>query len=202
VPEAEQTHTFLAVQRWVIDESCRQLAEWRASGTADALVLRLNVPGTLAAHGEITRTLLHAIDRYQVPAARICVELTERSMPDDVAPLAAELAGWRELGMTVAIDDFGIGHATLTHLVTLPLDVIKIDQSFVARLAVDERAAAVVAGVIGLARSLGLDVVAEGINGTSTSTELVRLGCTRGQGNALAPAMEPEQIESLLPYQR
>jgi EAL domain-containing protein (putative c-di-GMP-specific phosphodiesterase class I)/GGDEF domain-containing protein len=201
VPDAEQTRTFTAVQHWVIDETCRQLADWRAGGHADQLVLRVNVPGTLVVRGAITDMLVAAFQRHAVPPDRVCIELTERRMPAELPPFADELAAWRDLGVTVALDDFGIGEGTLTHLITLPVDTIKIDQSFVSRMTTDARAATVVAGVIALARSLDLGVVAEGVDGADAVTELVRLGCTRGQGNALALAVVPSEITSLLAAQ-
>ena len=108
------------------------------------------------------------------------------------------MAGWRELGAVIALDDFGVGEATLTHLLTLPVDLVKIDQSFVSQMTVDHRASAVVAGVIALAHSLQLGVVAEGVDGPGTASALVDLGCTRGQGNALAAAMEPADIAAML----
>jgi EAL domain-containing protein (putative c-di-GMP-specific phosphodiesterase class I)/GGDEF domain-containing protein len=202
VADSEQTRTFTAVQHWVIDETCRQLADWRASGAADDLVLRVNVPGTLIVRGDVTAMLRAAFERHSLPPDRICIELTERRMPAETARLASELAKWRDLGVSVALDDFGIGQGTLTHLVALPIDILKIDQSFVSRMMTDPRAAAVVAGVVALARSLHLRVVAEGIDGTDAATELLRLGCTRGQGNALAAAMVPADIEALLQAQR
>ena len=119
-------------------------------------------------------------------------------MPADLSQLVEELAAWRDRGITVAIDDFGTGEGTLSHLLSLPLDVIKIDQLFVGRMLGDTRAAAVVTGVISLAESLHLGVVAEGVDGPDTATELLRLGCARGQGNALTEAMPPQRLETLL----
>lgn len=202
VPDAEYTHTFTLVQRWAIEESCRQLARWRDDGTSEKLLMRVNVPGRLVLEAGLTATLRTSLERHGLPGDRICVELTERRMPDDLGALAAELAIWRSLGVLLALDDFGVGSATLTHLLALPIDVIKIDQSFVARLPDDATAAAVVRAVIELAGRLGLQVVAEGISDAETAEELVRLGCPSGQGNALAPAMPPEHIAELLHRRR
>jgi EAL domain-containing protein (putative c-di-GMP-specific phosphodiesterase class I)/GGDEF domain-containing protein len=201
VPDSEQTRTFTAVEHWVIDETCRQLAAWRAAGSADHLVMRVNVPGALVVHGEITAMLVAGFERHRLPPDRLCVELTERRMPDELPLLAAELVKWRDLGITIALDDFGIGEGTLTHLIALPVDILKIDQSFVTRMTTDVRAAAIVAGIASLADALDLGVVAEGVDGTDVTAALLRLGCTRGQGNALAAPMEPGKIEALLQAQ-
>ncbi len=198
VPESEQTRTFVAVQHWVIDTTCRQLAEWRDAGLADDLVLRLNVPAPQVLQGAVTRVLLDALDKYRLPGSQVCIELTERRMPAELDLLAAELDTWRARGITVAVDDFGTGEGTLSHLQLLPIDVLKIDQRFVGPMAHDARAAAIVAGVIRLARSLDLDVVAEGVCGSDVSRALLAMGCRRGQGNAMAEPMAPDRIRDLL----
>ncbi|MGH8860059.1 MAG: putative bifunctional diguanylate cyclase/phosphodiesterase, partial [Jatrophihabitantaceae bacterium] len=198
VAEVEQTRTFVAVQHWVIDNSCRQLAEWLALGLASDMVLRVNVPAPQVLHGGVTKVLFAALDRHRLPGSQVCIELTERRMPDDVARLADELARWRERGITVAVDDFGTGEGTLSHLQTLPVDILKIDQRFVASMRSDYRAGSIVSGVVALARSLGLGVVAEGVDGPDIARALLALGCDRGQGNGLAAALPPVQLEQRL----
>jgi diguanylate cyclase (GGDEF)-like protein len=202
VPESEQSRTFVAVQRWVIETTLDQLARWRAAGVADHLVLRINVPAPQVLHGGVTAVLVEGLARHGLPGSRVCVELTERRMPAEVGPLAAELAGWRERGISVAVDDFGTGEGTLSHLQLLPIDLIKVDQRFVTPMTVDARAAAIVAAAVRLAHSLDLGVVAEGVSGPDVARALLALGCTRGQGNALAEPMAPEDIERLLAAQR
>ena len=201
VPESEQTRTFVAVQHWVIETTCRQLAQWRDAGLADDLVLRLNVPAPQVLHAGVTKVLFEALTKYRLRGSQVCIELTERRMPAELDQLAAELDTWRARGITVAVDDFGTGEGTLSHLQLLPIDVLKIDQRFVAPMTSDPRAAAIVAGVIRLARSLDLDVVAEGVSGADVSRALLALGCRRGQGNALAEPVAPERIHALLDAQ-
>lgn len=201
VPESEQTRTFVAVQRWVIETTLDQLARWRASGIADDLVLRVNVPAPQVLHGGVTSILLDGLARHRLPGSRVCVELTERRMPAEVDLLAAELASWRARGISIAIDDFGTGEGTLSHLQLLPIDILKIDQRFVAPMTTDARAAAIVGGAVRLAHSLDLGVVAEGVSGPDVARALLALGCSRGQGNSLAEAMAPEAIERLLTEQ-
>lgn len=201
VPESEQTRTFVAVQHWVIETSCRQLAQWRDAGLADDLVLRLNVPAPQVLHGGVTKVLLETMAQYRLRGSQVCIELTERRMPAELDLLAAELDTWRARGISVAVDDFGTGEGTLSHLQLLPIDLLKIDQRFVGRMTTDRRAAAIVSGVIRLARSLDLDVVAEGVGGVDVSRALLSLGCRLGQGNALAEAMAPDRISTLLKAQ-
>jgi EAL domain-containing protein (putative c-di-GMP-specific phosphodiesterase class I)/GGDEF domain-containing protein len=198
VPDSEQTHTFAAIQQWVIDVTCGQLAAWQAAGIADDLVMRVNVAAPQVPGRRVTAALAAALDRYGLHGSQLCVELTERRMPARSGLLSAELDVWRELGITVAIDDFGTGEGTLTHLLDLPIDIVKLDQSFVAAMTDNARAGAIVQSVLSLCRALELDVVAEGIATPEAVATLLDLGCERGQGNFLAEAMPADQVEAAL----
>jgi EAL domain-containing protein (putative c-di-GMP-specific phosphodiesterase class I)/GGDEF domain-containing protein len=198
VPDSEQTHTFAAVQQWVIDETCNQLAAWHKAGIADELMMRVNVAAPQVPGRRVTAALASALDRYGLHGTQLCVELTERRMPARSELLSAELEVWRELGITVAIDDFGTGEGTLSHLLDLPIDIVKLDQSFVGGMTKDPRAAAIVRSVLSLSRVLGLEVVAEGISTPEVIDALLELGCDRGQGNYLAEAMPAEKVEAAL----
>lgn len=198
VPDAEQTHTFTAVEQWVINETCGQLAAWRAAGIGDDLVMRVNVPAPQVPGRRVTGTLETALDQYSLRGEQLCVELTERRMPVRSDLLSAELASWHELGIAIAVDDFGTGEGTLSHLLDLPIDVVKLDQTFVGGMTTDARAGAIVQSVLSLSQALGLHVVAEGISTPQEVAALVELGCERGQGNFLAEAMPPARLEAVL----
>ena len=198
VDEAERTRTFGAVQTWVVEEACRQLAAWQTLPGAHGLGLRINMSAWQIARGEVADALLATIRHYRLPPESICVELTERRMPRRIETIADALKMLTAQGISIAIDDFGTGQGTVSQLTTLPIDTIKIDQSFVSAMRTDPRADAVIAGVIALAASLSLETVAEGVDGADTAARLVRLGCTRGQGNSLGEAMPADQVERLL----
>jgi diguanylate cyclase (GGDEF)-like protein len=198
VDDTERTRTFAAVQLWVIEEACRQLAGWQALPGARGLGLRINVSAWQIARGGVADKLLATIERYGLAAESVCVELTERRMPRRVHQIAEALELLSSRGVSIAIDDFGTGQGTVSQLTTLPVDTIKIDQSFVVAMRTDPRAEAVVAGVIALADSLTLETVAEGVDGADTAARLVQLGCTRGQGNSLGEAMPGDQVATLL----
>jgi EAL domain-containing protein (putative c-di-GMP-specific phosphodiesterase class I)/GGDEF domain-containing protein len=198
VPDSEQTHTFAAVQQWVINETCCQLAEWQREGIADGLVMRVNVAAPQVPGRRVTAALAGALDRYSLHGTQLCIELTERRMPARSELLSAELEVWRELGIAVAVDDFGTGEGTLSHLLDLPIDIVKLDQSFVAGMIADPRASAIVQSVLSLSRVLGLEVVAEGVATPELVGALLELGCERGQGNFLAEAMPAEKVEAAL----
>jgi EAL domain-containing protein (putative c-di-GMP-specific phosphodiesterase class I)/GGDEF domain-containing protein len=198
VDDTERTRTFGGVQAWVLDEACRQLAGWQALPGARGLGLRINVSAWQIARGEIADMLLAIVRNYGLAADSVCVELTERRMPRRTETIAEALDLLSKQGISIAIDDFGTGQGTVSQLTTLPVDTIKIDQSFVTAMRTDPRADAVVAGVIALAASLSLEIVAEGVDGADTAARLVRLGCTRGQGNSLGEAMPAQDLERLL----
>jgi EAL domain-containing protein (putative c-di-GMP-specific phosphodiesterase class I) len=115
---------------------------------------------------------------------------------EDPTLAAASFAALRELGVTVAIDDFGTGYSSLALLRTLPVDLLKVDRSFLAELDQDG-SARVVAAVVGLGTALGLDVVAEGVETVAQQTELMRLGCPRAQGYLFSRPLSPSQLEDL-----
>jgi EAL domain-containing protein (putative c-di-GMP-specific phosphodiesterase class I) len=160
--------------------------------------MRVNVAAPQVPGRRVTAALAAALDKHGLRGDQLCVELTERRMPARSELLSAELEVWRELGVTVAVDDFGTGEGTLSHLLDLPIDIVKVDQSFVASMTTDPRAHAIVRSVMSLSQALGLDVVAEGISTPEAVTALLELGCERGQGNFLAEAMPADGVEAAL----
>ena len=198
VDDTERTRTFAAVQAWVLDEACRQLAAWQTLPGAHGLGLRINVSAWHLARGEAAEDVLATLQRYGLSPESVCVELTERRMPRRMEAIEQALATLAGHGISVALDDFGTGQGAVAQLITLPVDTIKVDQSFVTAMRTDPRADALVAGLIALATSLSLESVAEGVDGADTAARLVRLGCTRGQGNSLGEAMPADQVERLL----
>lgn len=133
-----------------------------------------------------------------LPAERLCLEVTETAIMDDVQESARILARFRELGVRIAIDDFGTGFSSLAYLKRFPVDISKIDRTFVDGVGVDPDDTAIVRSVIGLARTLRLDVVAEGIEDAAQVGELLRLGCDRGQGFHLGRPVPADEFSKLL----
>jgi EAL domain-containing protein (putative c-di-GMP-specific phosphodiesterase class I) len=137
-----------------------------------------------------------------VPAHRLVLEVTESVLVDAEDRVERELAALREAGCMVSIDDFGTGHSTLARLARLPVDVLKMDRDFVAHIEDDPRSAAVVASVVELGRTLGIAVVAEGVETPGQLAELCRLGCRFLQGYLLGRPVPAEQLPGVLaePY--
>jgi EAL domain-containing protein (putative c-di-GMP-specific phosphodiesterase class I)/GGDEF domain-containing protein len=195
---AEASHSIGEIGEWVVRESFRQLAQWQSEFPPLALKLRLNVAAAQFADGGLTDLVVVELAKHGLRGEQVCVEITERSMPANLTDIVSALAGLRKAGVTSAIDDFGTGQSSFTHLRELPIDTIKVDRSFVTDLASDARSKGIVAAVMDLASALGLEVVAEGVESHETAAELIRLGCTRAQGNLLGAAMRAEQIRGLL----
>lgn len=197
IDATETTRTFSAVQQWVFDECCRRLAAWTSPPLA-GLMLRTNVSGTRLAQTGTADVLLSALEQHGVAPHRLCVEVTETQMPRDLDALNAQVRRLRATGMSVALDDIGTGQSTTTQLRVLPVDTVKLDRSFTENLAADARTEPIVAGIIRVAHSLGVHVVAEGVDGPDTAATLMRLGCHRAQGDALAPAVPETELPAVV----
>jgi diguanylate cyclase (GGDEF)-like protein len=177
---AEDDGLIVPIGAWVLEESCRQLAAWRAEGRD--LWVSVNVSARQLAQVDFVAVVERALRETGVPASAICLEVTETAVlrRPDVAREA--LLALRRLGIRVALDDFGLGYSSLTHLKALPVDVVKVDRSFVADLVDSTQDRAVVEAVLTLATRMGLTVIAEGVE-TAGQDELLReMGCPVVQG--------------------
>jgi len=187
VPLAERQGLIVPIGRWVIEEACRQAAQWRGQG------LRMRVAVNLSGHQMRQDDLVQHIERtlalHGIPAGRLTCEITETVAMEDTALTHRAFAQLRDAGLHVSIDDFGTGHSSLAALRRLPAAELKIDQAFVADLATSEHARSIVRAVVEMARTLGLRVVAEGVETTAQRDALVALGCDELQGYLFARPM-------------
>jgi diguanylate cyclase (GGDEF)-like protein/PAS domain S-box-containing protein len=192
---AEDDGLIVPIGAWVLEESCRQLAAWRAQG--HDLWVSVNVSARQLAQMDFVAVVERALRESGVPASAICLEVTETAVlrRPDVARRA--LDALRVLGVRVALDDFGLGYSSLTHLKALPVDIVKVDRSFVADLVRSTEDRAVVEAVLTLARRMGLTVIAEGVE-TADQDELLReMGCPVVQGYLYGRPVPPGEV--LLP---
>jgi diguanylate cyclase (GGDEF)-like protein/PAS domain S-box-containing protein len=180
---------------WVIGQACTQAAAWVAEG--HNIVVRVNISAQ-----QLRRSLVGevqgALAASKLPAGRLCLEMTESTIMDDVSGSALLLEQLRQMGVQIAIDDFGTGFSSLVHLKRLPIDVLKIDRAFVNGVGVDQESTDIVHSIVGLAQTLNLAVVAEGIEAESQTGELIRAGCHRGQGFYLSQPVPAEDMSLLL----
>jgi EAL domain-containing protein (putative c-di-GMP-specific phosphodiesterase class I)/GGDEF domain-containing protein len=195
---AESSQSMTEIGEWVVRESFRQLAQWQAEFPAIPLLLRVNVAAAQFGDDKLVDLIVGELGRYGLGGEQVCIEITERSMPVNLTDLTGALARLRKAGLSSAIDDFGTGQSSFVHLRELPVDVIKVDRTFVSELPTDTRSRGIVSAMVELADAMDLHVVAEGVESHEAAAELIRLGCSRGQGNLLGAAMRPEQIRGLL----
>ena len=196
IPIAEETGFIVPLGRWVLVEACEQLAAWGRE-TGEALTLSVNLSRRQLVSPHLTDEVRTALALSGVDPHQLMLEVTESVLMEDPARATQALSELRALGIRIAVDDFGTGYSSLSHLQRFPVDVLKIDKSFIDPLARrDEESMALVTAILGLARTLGLDVIAEGIEHESQLKRLVELGCLQGQGFLMArPLDEAAAVE-------
>ena len=194
VPLAEETGAIHALGRTVLDEACRVAAGWpKIDGGAPSL--SVNVSSVQLRDPHFATSVAAALRAHDLPARRLMLEITESGAVEAEGAAAANLAELRELGVLLALDDFGTGYSALSHLTRLPLDLLKLDCSFVAGIDSDPAQARLVGGVLGLARSLGVPVVTGGIERSTQLAHVLDLGGTLGQGYLLGAPMDAGALE-------
>jgi diguanylate cyclase (GGDEF)-like protein len=204
IPVAEETGLVVELGRWVLIETCEQVAKWIHDYPQSPIIARFNMSPVQFMSRDIVEFIDECLQHYGVPGDRLCVEITERAAMRDADPTIPMLRRLRDLGLAIALDDFGTGYASMTDLKRLPVTALKLDQGFVKNVATDRSDQAIVEAIIRLGTALGLDVVAEGIESPSTVNKLLELGCFRGQGflfsvplsaKALAPVLERGRLD-------
>lgn len=197
IPLAERTGVIVDLEKIVIDQATTQTASWATLGPGNPdLTIAINVSAVHLDDAGFVRQIEAALVASGLRPEQLCVEITETAIITNFDAALAALTDLSKLGVMIALDDFGTGHSSLSYLKRLPIDLIKIDLSFVADVDVNPRCAAVVAGIVLLARSLGATTVAEGIERRSQLDALVELGCARGQGFLVDGALPPALFET------
>jgi diguanylate cyclase (GGDEF)-like protein len=206
IPLAEEAGLIIPLGRWVIEEACRQLAEWRAARSRLGRVrVAVNLSARQFADSGLLDLIAHALYAHRLPGSSIGFEITESVLMEEAATTVETLRKLKELGVHLAIDDFGTGYSSLSYLQRFPIDTVKIDRSFVEHMGEDGENDVIVAAVVSLARALGLDVVAEGVETTAQFEALRRLGCTVVQGYLFGRPQPPSAFftpESTAPVEQ
>jgi diguanylate cyclase (GGDEF)-like protein/PAS domain S-box-containing protein len=194
---AEERGLIRAIGAWVLDEACRQLAEWLPLA-GPRLTMAVNVSPLEFTQPDFVGSVERVLQRHGVPPSRLCLEITETALLSTRSQIDPVFAGLSAIGVRLALDDFGTGYSALTHLRRFSVDLLKIDRSFVERLAAGERDREIVGAVTAMAHALGMTIVGEGIESSGQLTELQRLGCDEGQGYLLARPQSAEAMTALL----
>jgi len=197
IPLAERVGLIAAIDDWVLEHALAIQAEWRRTHRS-AWKLALNLSGARIADADLPQNVAEAMERTGSSADELEIEVTETAAMQGSEIEEKNLAELREMGVSVAIDDFGTGYSSMAQLGRMPVDVLKIDRSFVNSLEHDERAASVVQTILSLAHSIDLAVIAEGIETRGQLMFLTRAGCEVGQGFLLARPMPAEEMRKNL----
>jgi EAL domain-containing protein (putative c-di-GMP-specific phosphodiesterase class I) len=183
IEAAEETGLIIALGAWAFEASCLQSASWaRTPREAGPVLMSVNLSARQCSHPDLVATFGAILDRTGADPSSVCLEITETALMEDVEASTATLSALKDLGLTLALDDFGTGYSSLRALQHFPVDVVKIDRSFVAPIEHDPQEAAIVAAVISLSHALGLRTVAEGIETIAQVDRLRGLGCDLAQG--------------------
>ncbi|MFL0172367.1 putative bifunctional diguanylate cyclase/phosphodiesterase [Mycobacterium sp. SMC-13] len=204
---AESINLAGELGRWVLRTACREFARWREdfrasksgddSDDRDDFELRVNVSPVQLVTDGFAESVADILDEFGLDRGSVCLEITENVVVQDSESSRATLADLRRTGVRLAIDDFGTGYSVLSHLKSLPVDILKIDRSFVTDLGSNPGDLAIVRAIIALADSFGLQIVAEGVETKAAATTLLRHGCHRAQGFLLSRPLPSDQMATL-----
>jgi diguanylate cyclase (GGDEF)-like protein/PAS domain S-box-containing protein len=197
IPIAEETGLIIKLGRWVLEKACQQVSHWCTHLAAD-LSVSVNLSARQFHHAGIVGEVTEALQKSGLSPRNLTLELTESVLIQDPVETIAQLGALKNLGIKLAIDDFGIGYSSLSYLKQFPVDVLKIDRTFVGGIETDVHDKAIAHSVVALAGAFGLDVTAEGIETEGQCTQLLAMGCSRGQGYLFSRPLPADAFEAFV----
>lgn len=199
IPVAEESGLIIPLGRWAMEEAARTLAAWDVAAGGDCGVkVAVNLSAIQLQRDRIPDMVQAALEKHHVSGTRLTLELTESAIVSDPDRISRTMMALKDLGATLAMDDFGTGYSNLAYLQKLPIDLLKIDRSFVSGMLADRDKIAIVRAVLSLAQALGMQTTAEGIETNELAQTLAALGCTYGQGYLFARPLQQAEAYSLL----
>ena len=196
---AEESGYIAPMSLWVLEHACQQLRQWQAMGLAP-FRLSINVAPANFYQADFPNQVSATLERHGVPPGFIELELTERSLMKNTEEVQESLRQLNRTGIRIAIDDFGTGHSCLSYLRQFPIDVLKIDRSFGKDIGPDDNGTAICSLVMSIARSLNLEVVAEGVETANQLNFLRQNGCDLAQGFYFSKPVETQALPALLEH--
>jgi EAL domain-containing protein (putative c-di-GMP-specific phosphodiesterase class I) len=198
IPLAEETDLILPIGKWVLETACAQIKAWQNNPLTRDLVLAVNVSAKQFRQADFVDQVKATVQHHDINPKLLKLELTESMLLENIESTIATMSALNDIGVQFSLDDFGTGYSSLQYLKRLPLDQIKIDQSFMRDIATDASDKAIVITIIAIARSLGLEIIAEGVETEEQRQFLVNNGCINYQGYLFSKPVPIEQFEVLL----
>jgi diguanylate cyclase (GGDEF)-like protein/PAS domain S-box-containing protein len=198
IPTAEETSLIIPIGRWVLEQACAQLAQWAKRPDRRHLSIAVNVSVKQFRHPDFVDEVMTAIANAGIAPHKLKLELTESLLAEGIEVTVAKMGSLKDMGVTLSLDDFGMGYSSLSYLKRLPLDQLKIDREFVKDILTDANDAAIARTIIGLAQSLGLSVIAEGVETQAQRAFLAQQGCYEYQGFLFCRPLAIEQLETFM----
>lgn len=202
IPLAEEKELILPIGQWVLDSGCKQLSLWQQSNQTAHLTLSINVSAKQFRQTDFTNTVLAAVTKHGIDPRKLKLELTESVFLDDISSTIKTMKSLAESGVQFSLDDFGTGYSSLQYMKQLPIYQLKIDQSFVRDLLHDSSDQAIVRTIIAMAESLGLSVIAEGVENEAQRETLLAYGCKQFQGYLFSQPIKIDDLNALLATKR
>ena len=196
---AEDSGLIEPIGRWVQERACRQVIEWHEQRPdARPFDVAVNLSARQVSHRDLPATIAEIVARTGLDPCHLRLEITESVLVEESATAIASLEALNEIGVRLVLDDFGTGYSSLAYLNRFPFHALKIDRSFVDGLGIEQERTAIVEAIIGMARALSLEVIAEGVENEVQLAELRRLGCDYAQGHLFHAAMPASEVSRLL----
>ncbi|MCL6415966.1 EAL domain-containing protein [Aestuariirhabdus sp. Z084] len=193
IPLAEKSDLIIDIGEWVLDRACAQLKIWHTLGFPD-LRMAVNLSAVQLKQPDLTELVVRTLQKHKIPAHTLELEMTETGIMEDLTAAATALKAIKKSGVLLAMDDFGTGYSSLSYLKQLPFDKIKIDKSFVQEIIDNQDDSTIVRAIIQLGESLGLPVIAEGVETEAHETYLIQNGCQEGQGYYYCKPVPPDEF--------
>jgi len=201
IPIAEQSNLICEIGYWVIDQACQQITSWKQQGI-ESLTIAVNLSPRQLKDAQLFDYLKASLEKYQINPGELELEITESAVIEDISGSIKTLNRLQSLGISIAMDDFGTGYSSLAYLNKLPIEVLKIDRSFINTIPNSDDNDAIVKSIFSMAHTLGLEVVAEGVENQEQLDFLIANNCQIGQGYLFAKPMPVEQFEVWLTQHR
>ena len=198
IPVAEETGQIVEIGRWVLEQACQQLAAWARHPLTQSLTLAVNISPAQFARPDFVASVEQALNRAGAAPEKLELELTEGMLVSDMALVIEKMQALKALGVRFSLDDFGTGYSSLAYLKKLPLNQLKIDQSFVRDILTDPNDSAIARTIVALAHSMGMEVIAEGVETEGHRRALEALGCYRYQGYLFSPPVPAADFMAFL----